>query len=146
MHAVPDSLTILAGRVFDPFSLDFLENQAITVSSRTGLIEDIRPLSTDDDGSKPGVVDLRGLTVLPGFVDTHVHCKSSFPYLRLLDTHISLSVFLHSYSEATWDDQLTKETLVERTVRATNHARSTLMAGFTTVRYECSVLCIFVAE
>ena len=48
--------------------------------------------------------------------------------------HGEILVFLHAYSETSWDDQLTKESLVERTVRAVNHARRTLMAGFTTVR------------
>lgn len=43
-------------------------------------------------------------------------------------------VFLHPYSETSWDDQLTKEPLVERTIRAVSHARETLLAGFTTVR------------
>jgi hypothetical protein len=47
-------------------------------------------------------------------------------------------VFLHSYGETSWDDQVTKESLVERTIRATVHAKKTLMAGFTTVR---SVIC-----
>ena len=46
----------------------------------------------------------------------------------------TILVFLHAYNETSWDDQLTKESLVERTVRAVNHARRTLMAGFTTVR------------
>lgn len=45
------------------------------------------------------------------------------------------TVFLHPYSEVPWDDQVTKETVVERTIRAVNHARATLLAGFTTVRY-----------
>lgn len=43
-------------------------------------------------------------------------------------------VFLHPYAETTWDDQLTKESLVERTVRATVHAKRTLLAGYTAVR------------
>ena len=38
-------------------------------------------------------------------------------------------VFLHPYSEASWDDQLTRESIIERTVRATIHAKQTLMAG-----------------
>jgi hypothetical protein len=45
-------------------------------------------------------------------------------------------VFLHSYAERSWDDQLTKETLAERTIRAVVHAKKTLMAGFTSVRYD----------
>ncbi|KAG9081859.1 hypothetical protein FRC07_014397, partial [Ceratobasidium sp. 392] len=49
-------------------------------------------------------------------------------------TEIDLRVFLHPYDEASWDDQTTRESLVERTVRAVSHARTTLLAGFTTVR------------
>jgi hypothetical protein len=45
-----------------------------------------------------------------------------------------LLVFLHPYAETSWDDQLTKESLTERTVRATVHAKRTLLAGFTSVR------------
>ena len=33
-----------------------------------------------------------------------------------------------------WDDQVLKESRAERTARAVNHAKATLMAGFTTVR------------
>jgi len=47
-----------------------------------------------------------------------------------------LLVFLHPYAETSWDDQLTKESLAERTIRATVHAKKTLLAGFTTVRYD----------
>lgn len=43
-------------------------------------------------------------------------------------------VFLHPYSEASWSDQVTRESTAERTIRAVNHAKTTLMAGFTTVR------------
>jgi len=50
----------------------------------------------------------------------------------LVDVHVHL--FLHQYSEKSWQDQLTQESLAERTVRATVHARKTLLAGFTTVR------------
>ena len=49
--------------------------------------------------------------------------------------YYSDTVFLHSYSETTWEDQVTRESLAERTIRATAHARRTLMAGYTTVRY-----------
>jgi hypothetical protein len=49
-------------------------------------------------------------------------------------------VFLHPYAETSWDDQLTKESLVERTIRATIHARATLLAGFTTVRWVYDVV------
>ncbi|KAG5716567.1 hypothetical protein E4T56_gene16229 [Termitomyces sp. T112] len=62
------------------------------------------------------IIDLLHLTILPGFVDTHVH------------------FFLHSYEETSWNGQVTKESLPERTLRAGVHARKTLMAGYTTVR------------
>lgn len=113
-HPTPTMKTtqILAGQLFDPHKLQFLPNQVITISR--GLVLDVKNLS--DVELAPDAIDLRHLTVLPGFVDVHVH------------------LFLHSYEETSWDDQLTKESLVERVVRATVHARKTLMAGFTTVR------------
>ena len=43
-------------------------------------------------------------------------------------------LFLHPYNETSWDDQVLKEPLALRTARAVNHARATLMAGFTTTR------------
>ena len=62
------------------------------------------------------VVDLPGLTLLPGLIEGHSH------------------VLLHPYNEAPWNDQVLKESLGLRTARAVNHLRATLMAGFTTVR------------
>jgi imidazolonepropionase-like amidohydrolase len=66
------------------------------------------------DGSK--VIELKGYTLLPGLIEGHSH------------------LFLHPYNETSWDDQVLRESRTERTARAVNHARSTLMAGFTTVR------------
>jgi imidazolonepropionase-like amidohydrolase len=43
-------------------------------------------------------------------------------------------LLLHPYNEASWDDQVLKEPLALRVCRATNHARDTLRAGFTTIR------------
>ncbi|THG94173.1 hypothetical protein EW145_g8195 [Phellinidium pouzarii] len=111
----PGTITVLAGRVFDPYTRAFLCAQAITVDPRTGLICDVRAQTQHEResafDSDVQVVDLRDATVLPGFVDAHVH------------------LFLHPYAETSWEDQLTKEPLVERTVRAVNHARETLLAG-----------------
>jgi imidazolonepropionase-like amidohydrolase len=41
---------------------------------------------------------------------------------------------LHPYNETPWDDQVLKEAEAYRTVRAVNHARATLQAGFTLLR------------
>ena len=62
------------------------------------------------------VIDLKGTTLLPGLIEGHSH------------------LFLHPYNETSWDDQVLKESRAERTARAVNHAKATLMAGFTTVR------------
>ena len=62
------------------------------------------------------VIELKGTTLLPGFIEGHSH------------------LFLHPYNETSWNDQVLKESRAERTARAVNHARATLMAGFTTVR------------
>jgi imidazolonepropionase-like amidohydrolase len=61
-------------------------------------------------------IDLPGTTLMPGLIEGHSH------------------LLLHPYNETPWDDQVLKEPLALRVARATNHARNTLMAGFTTVR------------
>jgi imidazolonepropionase-like amidohydrolase len=60
--------------------------------------------------------DLPGMTLMPGLIEGHSH------------------LLLHPYNEASWDDQVLKESLTERVCRATNHAHSLLRAGFTTSR------------
>ncbi len=62
------------------------------------------------------VIELKGMTLMPGLIEGHSH------------------LFLHPYNETSWDDQVLKESRAERTARAVNHAKATLMAGFTTVR------------
>ena len=62
------------------------------------------------------IIELKGSTLLPGLIEGHSH------------------LFLHPYNEVSWNDQVLRESRAERTARAVNHARATLMAGFTTVR------------
>jgi imidazolonepropionase-like amidohydrolase len=62
------------------------------------------------------VIELPGTTLLPGLIEGHSH------------------LFLHPYNEVSWNDQVLKESRAERTARAVEHAKATLMAGFTTVR------------
>lgn len=62
------------------------------------------------------IIELKGTTLLPGLIEGHSH------------------LFLHPYNETSWDDQVLKESRAERTARAVNHAKATLLAGFTTVR------------
>ena len=62
------------------------------------------------------IVALPGTTLLPGFIEGHSH------------------LFLRPYAIAKWDDQVTYESDALRTVRAVAHARTALLAGFTTLR------------
>ena len=61
-------------------------------------------------------IALPGHTLLPGLMDLHSH------------------LLLHPYNEAAWVDQVLKEPYALRVARAVNHARATLLAGFTTLR------------
>jgi imidazolonepropionase-like amidohydrolase len=61
-------------------------------------------------------IALPGTTLIPGMIEAHTH------------------LFLHPYDEATWNDQVLRESLALRTARAVNHAKATLHAGFTTAR------------
>lgn len=73
-------LRILVSSLFEPETLAFLHNKTIVVNPATGLIEDVRNQLDGDQYAEEeeAILDLRGLTVLPGFVDTHVHCKLSY--------------------------------------------------------------------
>jgi len=62
------------------------------------------------------VVELPDTTLLPGLIDAHSH------------------LFLHPYNETSWNDQVLKEPVAYRTLRAGVQAKATLMAGFTTLR------------
>jgi len=62
------------------------------------------------------VVELPDTTLLPGLMDAHSH------------------LFLHPYNETSWNDQVLKEPVAYRTLRAGVQAKATLMAGFTTLR------------
>jgi len=62
------------------------------------------------------VMDLPGMTLLPGLVDAHSH------------------VLLHPYNEAPWNTQVLNEPQSLRVARAVNHLKATLDAGFTTLR------------
>jgi len=85
------------------------------------LIEDKRitavgPPSAVKAPAGAEVIDLPGATLLPGLIDAHSH------------------LLLHPYNETLWDDQVLKEPVPYRTLRAGRAARATLLAGFTTLR------------
>jgi len=61
-------------------------------------------------------IDLKGTTLMPGFIEGHSH------------------LLLHPYNETEWNDQVLKESPVERAIRGSVHAKKSLMAGITTMR------------
>ena len=98
-------------RVFDGESMH--EGWAVRV--RGERIDAAGPASAIAE-SGATMVDLPGLTLLPGLIEGHSH------------------VLLHPYNETSWNDQVLHESLGLRIARATNHLRATLQAGFTTIR------------
>ena len=69
-------------------------------------------------GTPPGaaIIDLAGLTLLPGLIEGHSH------------------LLLHPYNETPWTNQVLNESLGQRIARGVVHARNTLLAGVTTER------------
>jgi imidazolonepropionase-like amidohydrolase len=110
--AAPASITVIRpARVFDGEALH--EGWAVRVKG-----DRIDAVGSADRVTAPGakVIDLPGTTLTPGLVEGHSH------------------ILLHSYSEASWTDQVSREGLALRVARAVNHLRDTLQAGFTTIR------------
>jgi len=110
--AATDAITILKpARVWDGETM----HEGWSVRVKGERIDAVGPESaTAAAGAR--VIDLPGTTLTPGLVEGHSH------------------ILLHAYSETSWTDQVSREGLALRVARATNHLRSTLMAGFTTVR------------
>src|SRR5919197_657646 len=101
-------------RVYDGVEAKPHDDWAVLV--RGDKIEKAGPATDLQIPDDARVIDLPGMTLLPGLIDAHTH------------------LLLHPYNEAPWDEQVLKEPLALRVCRATNHAKSTLLAGFTTIR------------
>jgi imidazolonepropionase-like amidohydrolase len=81
-----------------------------------GRITAVGPAASVRAPAGAQIIDLPGLTLMPGLIDLHSH------------------VLLHAYNETAWDDQVLREPLGLRVARATVHLQQTLRAGFTTIR------------
>jgi len=110
----PPVYLLKPAHVFDGESAQLHDGWAVLV--RGSRIEAAGPLNGINVPRNAKVIDLPGLTLLPGLIEAHSH------------------VLLHPYTEAVWNDQVARESLSLRVARATNHLRNTLQAGFTTVR------------
>jgi imidazolonepropionase-like amidohydrolase len=107
-------MVLKPARVWDGLSLEAHDGWIVVVRGET--IEAAGPADTVKVPEDARVIELPGTTLLPGLIDAHTH------------------VLLHPYNEALWNDQVLKEALALRVCRATNHLRSTLLSGFTTIR------------
>ena len=107
-------LLLKPARVFD--GVTPTPHQGWVVLVRGERIEAAGPASDVKAPPDARVIELPDATVLPGLIDAHTH------------------VLLHPYNETPWDDQVLKEPLALRVCRATNHLRSILRSGFTTIR------------
>jgi imidazolonepropionase-like amidohydrolase len=105
---------LVPARVFDGVTARPHDGWVVLV--RGEQIEAVGPRAQVQVPSDAATVELPGLTLLPGLIDAHSH------------------LLLHPYNETSWDDQVLREPLALRVARATNHARATLLAGFTTLR------------
>ena len=103
---------ITPARVFDGMAMH--EGWSVLVRGDRIVSAGASPSIVVPTGSRR--VDLPDATLMPGLIEMHSH------------------LLLHPYNETSWDDQVLREPLALRVARATNHARETLRAWFTTVR------------
>ena len=97
-------------------AVDDAPHDGWAVLVRGEKIEAAGPRSQISVPTDATTIALPGTTLLPGLVEGHSH------------------LLLHPYNETPWNDQVLHESEALRVARAVNHARATLMAGFTTVR------------
>ncbi|MDX6384232.1 MAG: hypothetical protein QOK48_1805 [Blastocatellia bacterium] len=111
----PDAIYLLKpARIFDGESAQLHDGWVVLV--RGEKIEAFGPAGEIKAPADAKIIELPGMTLMPGLIEAHSH------------------VLLHPYSETVWNDQVAREALSLRIARATNHLRSTLLAGFTTIR------------
>ena len=103
---------VTAERAFDGESMQ--KNWAVIV--REGKIVAAGPRDQVKQPAGAIAISKPNTTLLPGLIEGHSH------------------LLLYPYNITDWDTQVLKETDNYRTIRATIHAKNTLMAGFTTAR------------
>jgi imidazolonepropionase-like amidohydrolase len=113
-QVTPVPVLLRPAGVFDGNTPSVHRDWAVLV--RGDRIEAAGPASSIRAPEGARIIELPGMTLLPGLIDAHSH------------------VLLHPYNETSWNDQVLREPQALRVARAVNHARATLMAGFTTLR------------
>lgn len=111
-HSQSKSYVLQPDRVFD--GAEMHDGWAVVVEGN--LITSAGPKASIKAPKDAQTILMQGVTLMPGLIEGHSH------------------LFLYPYNITDWDTQVLKESDAFRTVRATVHARNTLMAGVTTVR------------
>ena len=106
-----DVFYLTADRLFDGEKMWTGKAVLVKGNKIMAIVEKSSPIPS---GAK--VLDFKNATLLPGLIEGHAH------------------LFLYPYNITDWDTQVLKETDALRTIRASVHAKNTLMAGFTSVR------------
>jgi imidazolonepropionase-like amidohydrolase len=109
-----DALLLTGARVLDARGERWLDGHAVLVLD--GRIQRIAPADRIEAPVGARRIDAPGTSLIPGLIDLHTH------------------LLLHPYDETPWDDQVLRESLESRTIRAVVAARATIEAGFTTIR------------
>ncbi len=107
-------LLLTGAKVLAPNADRLLDGQSVLIVGER--ITQVGPAGSFDVPGKVVKIDLSGFVMLPGLIDLHSH------------------LLLHPYDEASWNDQVLKESLGLRTIRGVVAAQSTVEAGFTTLR------------
>ena len=113
LRAADETLVLKAARMFDGKSQSLIMNGVVIVEGNK--IRDAGSNLPVPDGAK--VIDFGAATLSPGFMDAHTHLTADF--------------------SGNYNERLLKEldlNVSEQAIIATEHARATVEAGFTTVR------------
>ena len=111
--AAAETLAIKAGTLIDGTGSDPVRNTVILIED--GKIGEIGPGVRVPSGAR--VIDLSASTVMPGFIDSHIHLTG-----RTIGEGMN------------WEDAAVRDLPQEEAIYGVRNARLTLEAGFTTVR------------
>ncbi len=109
LPAAAQPTVLRAARMLDVDGGRIVEDAVVVVEG--SRIRAVNPANVPDGAA---VIDLGDVTLLPGLMDMH--------------THLSFAI------EGDWTNRAVRETVADLALRGAKNARTTLMAGFTTVR------------